>query len=145
MALYICLHHDIILRKNSKTWQNECVLDPYFFNSICWIQFCDKKNLTFVDCRDRIILNLSWKNIIKLAKGLPNNIFQDLFNSFSNKPRFLRVCSTSLLKTLWEKEKLLVTNIFSFSHSVFYLFRELSTILIKLKVIECKLFQFGRL
>ena len=30
------------------------------------------------------------------------------FNSFPNKPRFLRVCSTSLLKTLWEKEKLLV-------------------------------------
>ena len=26
------------------------------------------------------------------------------------------------LKTLWEKEKLLVTSNFSFSHSVFYLF-----------------------
>ena len=30
------------------------------------------------------------------------------FNSFPNKPWFLCVCSTSLLKTLWEKEKLLV-------------------------------------
>ena len=29
-------------------------------------------------------------------------------------PWFLRVCSTSLLKTLWEKEKLLVTSNFSF-------------------------------
>ena len=29
---------------------------------------------------------------------------------------------TSLLKTLWEKEKLLVTSNFSFSHSVFYPF-----------------------
>ena len=29
------------------------------------------------------------------------------------------VCSTSLLKTLWENEKLLVTSNFSFSHSVF--------------------------
>ena len=29
---------------------------------------------------------------------------------------------TSLLKTLWEKEKLLVTSNFSFSHGVFYLF-----------------------
>ena len=41
------------------------------------------------------------------------------FNSFPNKPWFLRVCSTSLLKTLREKEKLLVTTSFSFSHSVF--------------------------
>ena len=32
------------------------------------------------------------------------------FNPFPNKPWYLRVCSTSLLKTLWEKEKLLVTS-----------------------------------
>ena len=31
------------------------------------------------------------------------------FNPFPNRPWFLRVCSTSLLKTAWEKEKLLVT------------------------------------
>ena len=31
-----------------------------------------------------------------------------IFNPFQNKPWFLRVCSTSLLKTLGEKEKLLV-------------------------------------
>ena len=41
------------------------------------------------------------------------------FNPFPNKPWFLRVCSTSLLKTLWEKEKLLIMSNFSFSHSVF--------------------------
>ena len=40
-------------------------------------------------------------------------------NPFPNKPWFLRVCSTRLLKTLWEKEKLLLTSNFSFSHSVF--------------------------
>ena len=44
-------------------------------------------------------------------------------NPFPNKPWFLRVCSASLLKTLWKKEKLLVTSNFSFSHSVFYSFR----------------------
>ena len=38
-------------------------------------------------------------------------------------PGFLRVCSTSLLKTRWEKEKLLVTSNFSFSHSVFHPFQ----------------------
>ena len=35
-------------------------------------------------------------------------------NPFPNKPCFLRVCRISLLKTLWEKEKLLVTSNFSF-------------------------------
>ena len=36
-------------------------------------------------------------------------------NTFPNKPWILCVCSLSLLKTLWEKEKLLVTSNFSFS------------------------------
>ena len=49
----------------------------------------------------------------------------NLFNPFWNNPWFLRVYSTSFLKTLWEKEKLLVTSNFSFSHSVFYPFEEL--------------------
>ena len=66
------------------------------------------------------------------------------FNPFPNKPWFLHVCSTSLLKTLWEKEKLLVTSDFSFSHSVFYPVRKLSAILIKVKIVICKFFQFGR-
>ena len=67
------------------------------------------------------------------------------FNPFPNKPWFLRDCSTSLLKTLWEKEKLLVTSNFSFSHSVFYTFGELSGVFNKLKiVIVCKPFEFGR-
>ena len=40
---------------------------------------------------------------------------------------FVFACQ-SLLKTLWEKEKLLVKSNFSFSHIVFYPFGELSTI-----------------
>ena len=67
-----------------------------------------------------------------------------LINPFPNKPWFLRVCSTSFLKTLWEKEKLLATSNFSFSHSVFYTLRKLSAILIKFEIVVCKLFQFGR-
>ena len=43
-----------------------------------------------------------------------------LFNPLPNKPWFLCVCSTSLWKTLWEKEQLLVTSTCSCSHSVFY-------------------------
>ena len=63
---------------------------------------------------------------------------------FPNKPWFLHVCSIVLSKTLWEKEKLLVTSNFSFSHSVFYPFGELYAIFIKFKIVVCKLFQFGR-
>ena len=65
-------------------------------------------------------------------------------NPFPNKPWFLCVCSTSLLKTLREKEKLLITSNFSFSHSVFYLFQELSAIFVKSQIVICKLIQFGR-
>ena len=46
---------------------------------------------------------------------------QLLLNHFANKPWFLPVCCKSLLKTLWEKEKLLETSNFSFSHSVFHM------------------------
>ena len=53
-------------------------------------------------------------------------------------------CTTSVLKTLWEKEKLLVTSNFSFSHSAFYPSGEVPDIFIKFKIVDCKLFQFGR-
>ena len=43
-------------------------------------------------------------------------------NPLPNKPWFLHVCCTGLSKTLWEKEKLLVTSKCSFPHSVFYPF-----------------------
>ena len=66
------------------------------------------------------------------------------FNPFPDKPWFLRVCSTSLLKTLWEKEKLLVTSNFSFSHSVFYPLVELFVIFIPFQIVVFKLFQFGK-
>ena len=57
--------------------------------------------------------------------------WKSTINPFPKKPWFLHVCSTSLLNTLWEKEKLLIKSNFSFFHSVFYLFGELSTIFIK--------------
>ena len=50
----------------------------------------------------------------------------NMVNPFPNKPWVLRVCSTCPLKIMWEKEKLLITSNFSFSHIVFYPFGELS-------------------
>ena len=67
------------------------------------------------------------------------NFFLTHFNPFPNKPWFLRVCSTSLLKTLWEKEKLLIMRNFSFFLSVFYQFQKLSTLFIKFEIVICKL------
>ena len=61
-----------------------------------------------------------------------------VFNPFLNKPWFLHVCCTSLMKTLWEKEKLLLMSNFSFSHSVFYPFGELSAIFAKFDIVTCK-------
>ena len=56
------------------------------------------------------------------ALELENLPYLTLFNPFPNKPWFFCVCSTNLLKTLWEKDKLLVMSNLSFSHSVLYPF-----------------------
>ena len=77
---------------------------------------------------------------------------QFLILPFPNKHWFLPLCNTSLLKTQWEKEKLLVTSNFSFSHSVFYLFGELSAIFIKFELSpansfgleESKIYRLGK-
>ena len=73
-----------------------------------------------------------------------HNMPEIILTFFPNKPWFLRVFSTSLLKTLWEKKKLLVTSNFFISRSVFYPFGEFSAIFIKSEIVVCKLFQFGK-
>ena len=66
-------------------------------------------------------------------------VIDNELNPFPNKPWFLRVCNTSLLKTQREKEKLLVTSNFSFSHSVFYPSKDLPVISIKFQIVVCNL------
>ena len=63
------------------------------------------------------------------------------FYPFPNKPWFLRIYSTILLKTQWEKEKLLVTSNFSFLQC----FEKLSAIFIKFEIVVCKLFEWKSL
>ena len=84
-------------------------------------------------------MNVSWEWVVGNQKEE-----KFISNPFPNKPWFLRVCSELLSKTLWEKEKLLVTSNFSFSHSVFHSFGKLSAIFIKLKIVVCKPFEFGK-
>ena len=69
---------------------------------------------------------------------------KSVFTLSQTSPWFLRVCRTSLKKkkTLWEKEKLLVSSNFSFSHIVFYPFGKLSAIFIEFKIVVCRLFEF---
>ena len=43
-----------------------------------------------------------------------------VFNSLPQNDDFWRTGGNSLLKTSWEKKKMLVTSIFFFSHNVFY-------------------------
>ena len=79
--------------------------------------------------------------------AFPNNHLRNNnqpFNLFPPKQWFLRDCSTRLMKTLWEKVKLLVTSNFSFSHSVFYPHGELSAIFIKFEIVVCTFFQLRR-
>ena len=70
--------------------------------------------------------------------------FSKCFNPFPNKPWLLLVYCTSLLKTLWEKEKLLVMSNFPFAHNVFHLFGKLSAIFIKFKIVVCQRFESGQ-
>ena len=106
--------------------------------------------------------NLVWSNILSCGKGLMN--LQKCIDS--SQPartaiyRFYACLWTTLpltlsqaspvfyvsavqfffLKTLRKEEKLLVKSNFSFSHSVFHPFGELSAIFIKFETVVCKLF-----
>ena len=47
-----------------------------------------------------------------------------------------------LLKTLLEKEEMLVTSIFSFSNNVFYSIKDINNYFTYFYVVVCKCFQF---
>ena len=120
-------------KNNSYVFERLChLLFVLFISStiyrICWTRFLQSNRWV------RAIL----LQVLLLGKGTYNSIaltHEMSFNPFPNKPWFLRVYSINLLKTLWEKEKLLVTSNFSFSHSVFYPFEELSAIFINFEIV----------
>ena len=136
----------------SQTYTVLCVLPMNIFNEriflFLWFWLIFVAIVTFISlllwisrimCRtNRLVLV---KKYLKMHSRL---VVQVLLNPFPNKPWFLRVCNRSLLKTLREKEKLLVTSNFSFFLRVFYLFEELYVILIKFEIVVCQLFQFGK-
>ena len=72
------------------------------------------------------------------------NPFCLTINPFQNKPLFLCVCSTNLLKILWERRNCSSPAISPFPSHVFP-FEEILANFIKFKIVLCKLLQFGRL
>ena len=107
---------------------------------VCLFQTFRTKNI--VEFYKNYYLNL----IFNKTEYMSFNSFWALsFNPFLNKPLFLRVRSTGLLKTLWVKEKSLVTVNFSFSHSVFFQFGEFNGIFLKCEFAIYILVQSGRI
>ena len=79
---------------------------------------------------------------------------QGILNPFPHNDTFWRVWERSLLKTLWEMEKLLIqailgkgeiacTSNFSFSHNVFYSIKGRDYHFCYIQFVVCKCFQFG--
>ena len=148
----------IYLGNNSIMWKTSELSTINSFNSInlkIWPMVNSRFCTTQVKCWKalwEICLNVAEKiefifdrvenTEVKKENGVL--LFPQLFNPFPYNDTYWRHWEKSLLKTLWEKEKLLVTSSFSFSHSVFYPFGWLSAIFIQLEIVVCKLFQFGR-
>ena len=144
MNIFSILHVlDSSRKKSLYLWHIKSVVSNY-------LQNLDQSTIFVISWRikasyhnDTVFLTL-WNtqtHLIITEEKKNNNL---LINPFPNNPWFLRVWGTSLLKTLWEKEKLLVTSNFSFSHKVFYPSAELSAIFIKFEIVVCKHFEFGR-
>ena len=104
-----------------------------------YIRFCGKDLLK----REKLKRKVSFRTAHGDLKGHSLHVSECPFNPFPNKPCFLRVCSTCLLKTMLQKKKLLVTSNFSISHGVSYLIGELSAIFIRFEIVTCKLCRFG--
>ena len=139
------LCHFLCVGKIQHTWNqsgnspikggNLCLpLGLSFFPSACWLA-------GFLFTNENHFADVNQSDEKYDCQAFLECVFEP-FNTFPNKPWFFRVGSTSLLKTLWEKEKLLVTSNFSFSRSDFYPLGELSAIVIKFEIAIFYFFQF---
>ena len=95
-----------------------------------------------------VIQSFNFKTVWKRAKEVinPFSVKRGLnasITSFPHNPDFWWPYIRSLLKILWEKEKMLVTSIFSFSHDVFYPSKNNFQFWSHIYFVTCKSFQFG--
>ena len=78
----------------------------------------------FQSCLNYIKARLSCEGVMTIYQSQNNKVSPSVWLS-GPSVLWLCVCSSYLLKTQWEKEKLLVMSNFSFSHNVFCPFRQL--------------------
>ena len=108
-----------------------------------------KKACSFLSNRINIIRNIqemcSQTNLNLDTIYLPANFYYiHGLNSFPHNADFEDLWKRNHLKTVWEKEKMLVTSIFSFSQNVFYPFKLKFQFLSHIYCVICNCFQFGQ-
>ena len=83
-------------------------------------------------------------NVPRPNMALHSYISETLLTLSQTSPGFYMSAVYKSFENTGGKGELLATSNFSFSHSVFYPFGELSAIFIKFEIFFCKLFQFGK-
>ena len=128
---YSCLAGNCSLKSHFNSLPNDRILDWSKLKAICSRQIkcnsepeiCFGKGRKYCGKRRKCWLLTFSPFPTMFSKGLFVRVVQSRdcvvkVNPFPNKPCFIHVYSTGPLKTLWEKEKLLVTSNFSFSHII---------------------------
>ena len=106
---------------------SQCFPHLYIYSvSKCW--FC---GYGFIHMQQWIFISL-----LRIKKTVGLTLYHTI-------PAFKDPKKRKLLKTLWEKEKMLVTSIFSFSHNVFHPPQIKTQDNIHICFVVCKCFQFG--
>ena len=142
------LHRMENIEKKGKSLVNSI----FFFSLKFFFQiFPSSIGLTFLNPKpfnvpQRLFL---WFLCMNSRKGLPVctcfiSLIRDSHTILRNRELWsnlwlYRQVGTSLLKTLWEKEKMLVTSIFPFSHNIFFPIKDKSKHLCYIYICVCKL------
>ena len=82
--------------------------------------------------RQLLISGRLFKSTLKAINRSPE------FNTLPHNLKFQGPCTKMLLKALWEKEKNLVTSIFSSSHNVFYRIKDSNHHFSNAEFVVCK-------
>ena len=99
-------------------------------------RFSDDLYKSVIDCDSRDVLDR------EKVKPLWNYKEETTILTIFQTSPAIYVFAVQIFWKQWEKEKLLITSNFPFSHSVFYPFGELSAIFIKSEIVVCKPFPF---
>ena len=125
---------NLLSNDKSLAWPNVKGFADNTNDEICLLTFCQMTNVKLFQtervCRRQFQIWWKWQIVLQISRrhcgNRRNCLLQAIsplpcvFNALPHNDNFWRPWETSLLKTLWAKEKLLVMSNFSFCHSVFY-------------------------